>query len=351
MVPVIDFSDRSGWRRLEFVALLVLGLLITASVVLLVMWVAGFRQVALAAGNRASQDTGRQAASKYEIKQQIENNLAARVESYFRRLNIPAVATVSVSLDHEKVSRHIRRIDPEDKGGFIMQEVREKQTRQLIPDLTAPLLDTETGAGAIVSDFENATPATRERRENTFDYEIVTELIVKAPGELARVRASVVLFKRKVVGAPGEAGQPVQMDLNIEQNMETFRRHVANAIGADLAKDKDAIEILYLPQAGPSETPRAGTAARVLAFLTTNLGLLAVGGALALVLLFLLLLTFLLRPRPAPDLTLGPAPASARPEELGGETRIHALRQGIERVVEREPRRAATQLSSWLTGE
>ena len=351
MVPVIDYSDRSGWRRLEFVALLVLGLLLAAGVVLLVMWVAGFRQVALAAGNRSSQDTSRQAASKYEIKQQIENNLAARVESYFRRLNIPAVATVSVSLDHEKVSRHIRRIDPEDKGGFIMQEVREKQTRQLIPDLTAPLLDTETGAGAIVSDFENATPATRERRENTFDYEVVTEQIVKAPGELARVRASVVLFKRKADGAPGEAGQPVQMDLNIEQNMETFRRHVANAIGADLAKDKDAIEILYLPQAGPTETPRAGTATRVLAFLTTNLGLLAVGGALALVLLFLLLLTFLLRPRPAPELTLGPAPASARPEELGGETRIHALRQGIERVVEREPRRAATQLSSWLTGE
>lgn len=345
MVPVIDYSDRSGWRRLEFVALLVLGLLLAAGVVLLVMWVAGFRQVALAAGNRSLQDTGRQAASKYEIKQQIENNLAARVESYFRRLNIPAVATVSVSLDHEKVSRHIRRIDPEDKGGFIMQEIREKQTSQFIPDLSAPLPATGTGAGAIVSDFESATPATRERRENTFDYEIVTELIVKAPGELARVRASVVLFKRRADGAPGEAGQPVQMDLDIEQNMETFRRHVANAIGADLAKDKDAIEILYLPQAGPTETPRAGTATRVLAFLTTNLGLLAVGGALALVLLFLL------RPRPAPDLTLGPAPASARPEELGGETRIHALRQGIERVVEREPRRAATQLSSWLTGE
>jgi flagellar biosynthesis/type III secretory pathway M-ring protein FliF/YscJ len=277
-------------------------------------------------GNPALGDAG---AATFALKQRVEQQLASRIESYFQRLNINAVATVSTDLRLEKVRERIRRIDPEDRGPFVQREMRHETTGAVVPEVETDAAD---GPGVRLRDLEAAKAAESDLRKARFDYERITREIVRAPGEIAQVRASVVLLDR-LTDADGERAWNAA---GVLENLDRFGRHVANAIGAS----PEDVEILHLPAAGPP--PETAPVAEVAPDRTWVY--IAVG--LAALILVVLVALRLRRPMPEP---VAPPPPPQPEEPAGSEQRIRELRRRIRREFERDPAGVANQLRGWST--
>lgn len=286
--------------------------------------------------------------TKFALKRQIEDRFSGRIQSYFARLGITAVASVSVKLNLDRTHEEFEILgDPAEKGPLILKEKRVKRTGER----KGVILDTARPGALPAQGGLEPQAATSDERENEFAYDKQIRVITKSPGELDEIRASVVLFDRLTE----ERGK--RSYKNIAGSIPEFRKHVANMIGTTEA----SIEMMHMPHgsAAPPPLPAPPTAYdRIQAAVYEARAILILG---VVALIAMVMMSRMVRSQgraaePRMEAALpAAAHAAARPEQvdeglehLSGEEKVRELRTRIKRIIDRDPRRVGNVLRRWL---
>jgi flagellar M-ring protein FliF len=170
-------------------------------------------------------------AGVMEYRQMMETYFAEKVESMLERVvgRGNAVVRVAADIDEEQVSKMEERFD--ETSAVIRSQRTEEETR------SSESVDRFGGAANVMlEDAELATNAgtptrteeDRRNRDQQFEIDRTVTNVVRGPGAIRRLTASVFVAAKAAADAPAEA---LERDT---AEMEQLRTMVANALGIDL---------------------------------------------------------------------------------------------------------------------
>lgn len=237
----------------------------------------------------------------FDLRRRIEAELAGKVRAFFAGMGIDSAVLVSAELDLDRVKERLRKVDP---------------TGQIVRESRSP-----------------------ESRETEFEYGWLVQEITREPKGVIKVKASVVLFDRLVEDEDGE----LKYDRSVVQGkLGEFKKLVANALGADLKADEDAVQVSYLPSAVRPPSPPPIMTRELAKSAISWLVVVSAAGA-AVFVLFLAIRPR--RPAPPPE-----PPEEELPEELPPEVReLRQARELAGRTLTRRKSEATVVARRWLS--
>jgi flagellar M-ring protein FliF len=286
------------------------------------------------------------ASSQIKYRRQTEDYLSSKVETMLGKVLGPgnAVVRVSAEINTESGTVTEEKYDPESQVSRSDVTTEDNTTTaEKSPDKPASVgvtanLPTEANGGALGASPSKNTETVR--RSKTLNYEInrSTTNVVKAPGGITRVTASVFLATK--AAAAGGAPTP-----RTAQELASLRLMVANALGIQTQKPEELAKLVSIEEtpfpAAPE--PDAMSTEKLTGYAEMARPLAGLGIAVAIFLIFLRLLK---RTKPE-EITLEIVDDAA--PRLAAATKNHKISpELLNHLIRQKPEHVGATLRDWL---
>ncbi len=304
------------------------------------------------------------------LKSQMESYYQKKINELISATGYEGKALVTVELDLDKVKELAQEIDPE-KTLVVYQKVHKLDSTGATAPGGAVGVDPNNpvaaGGAASTSSGSAGTPSkTKDSESETKTIcSFVTKEIMRAPGKVAKITASVVINDRIIFKKNEKTGEVTQVyETPGEDIKANWKNLVAKIIGINTNDNTvidQAVAICHWkPVREAPDAPAAAPKPDVKDMVAAYWPYARIGGVLmltAVAFLFLYALGKRAATAPPPELVIQAPHAGAggaAEEESGAEPddiKLRQLQDKLRGMVSQDPRKVATLVKRWLTNE
>jgi flagellar M-ring protein FliF len=288
------------------------------------------------------------ASSQIKYRRQVEDYLVSKVETMLGKVLGPGNSVVRVSADIDSQSGTVteEKFDPDSqvsRSDVTTEDSTlssEKSAEKAATVGVSANLPADNGGGATTASPSKSTEAVRRSKTLTYEINRSTSNVVKAPGAITRVTASVFLaMKPAAAGAAPASRSP--------EELNSLRLMVANALGIQATKPEELAKLVSIeetpfpapPEVNPISTEKLTGYAETL----RPLG----GIALALV-IFLIFLRLLKRTKPE-EITLEVVDNTSPLQQIPSAAKSHKISpELLNHLIRQKPEHVGATLRDWL---
>jgi flagellar biosynthesis/type III secretory pathway M-ring protein FliF/YscJ len=306
--------------------------------------------------------------NRLSLRSQVENYYQRKLNEFLTAAGYEGAVTVSCELNLDKI-KEVAKKYPEDQVVFYQRTKKSDVTGATGPGGATGYTATEPLVTAGPS--TTGSPGTPERRkeseiETRSDFPSTYTEILRTPGKVSKLAASVIIFDRIVQKKDEKTGKVVQAyEPFPEDKIGEWKAMVANALTVEIPEGKkleDVQSISIYHMKPPKDDPGselAGTQPGVRELVANYWPVARIGGVLmltAVAFFFLYALGKRAATAPPPEMVVQApcAGGEAAAEEAGAEpddVKLRQLQDKLRGMVSQDPRKVATLVKRWLTHE
>jgi flagellar M-ring protein FliF len=288
------------------------------------------------------------ASSQIKYRRQVEDYLSTKVETMLGKVLGPGNAVVRVSADIDTQSGTVteEKFDPDSQvsRSDVSTEdstlTSEKSGEKPATVGVSANLPADNGGGATTASPSKSTEAVRRSKTLTYEINRSTTNVVKAPGTITRVTASVFLAAK--AAAAGAAPTP-----RTPEELASLRLMVANALGIQATKPEELAKLVSVeetafpapPEVSPISTDKISGYAemvRPLAGIAIAIGI------------FFIFLRLLKRTKPE-EIKLEIVDDSSPIQQIAPTTKSHKISpELLNHLIRQKPEHVGATLRDWL---